>query len=74
MKVDQGFIDYLAISPRGRRDYLNFIIELADIAIKNAGNDGITEETVAKAKICKADALRQLEHMKKEHESPETER
>lgn len=72
--MDQGFIDYLAISPRGRCDYLNFIIELADIAVKNAGNNGISEETVANAKICKADALRQLEYMKKEHESPETER
>lgn len=72
--MDQGFIDYLAISPRGRRDYLNFIIELANIAIKNIGRNGITEETVAKAKICKADALRQLDQMKKEHESPGAER
>lgn len=72
--MDQGFIDYLAISPQGRRDYLNFIIELANIAIKNVGRNGVTEETVAKAKICKADALLQLDQMKKEHESPGAER
>lgn len=72
--MDQGFIDYLAISPKGRQDYLNFIIDLADIAIKNAGSNGITEETVAKAKLCKTDALRQLEHMAKEHKNPGAER
>jgi hypothetical protein len=74
MKMDNGFIDYLAISPKGRRDYLNFIIDLANITTINAGSNGITEETVTKAKLCKADALRQLEHMKKEHKGPETER
>jgi hypothetical protein len=67
--MDQGFFEYLAMSPRGRSDYLNFIIELADIAINNVGKCGISEETVAKARICRADALRQLEHMTKEQES-----
>lgn len=72
--MDQEFIEYLSMSSRGRRDYLNFIIDLADIAINNADKNGITEDTVAKAKVCKADALRQLEQLRKEQEHSAMER
>lgn len=66
--MDKNYLNYLSISPRARRDYLNFIVELSDIAIRNVGNNGITEETAAKASICREDALSQLEQLRDQHD------
>ena len=46
------FSDYLDVSPNGRIEYLRFMIELADIAIRNRDDPQIAKETVEKAYPC----------------------
>lgn len=62
--MNEYFSQYLAISPTGRIEYLKFIIELADIAIRNRNNPQIAPETVEKARQAKEQAERQLEEEK----------
>ena len=62
--MTEYFSQYLAISPTGRIEYLKFIIELADIAIRNRDNPQIAPETVEKARQAKEQAERQLEEEK----------
>ena len=59
--MNPQFAEYLAISPTGRMEYLKFIIELADIAIRNRNNPEITPETVEKAYRARESAAKQLE-------------
>lgn len=60
------FFEYLSYSPRAARDYLQFIVDIADIAIKNRSNPEIKPETVEKARRCRADALHRLAEMTQE--------
>ncbi len=54
------FAEYLSMSPYGRIEYLKFIIELADIAIRSQGNPEIKPETVEKAYRAKEQAEKEL--------------
>ncbi len=55
------FAEYLAYSRTGRIEYLKFISELADIAIRNKNNPEIKPETLEKAYQAKELATKQLE-------------
>jgi flagellar motor component MotA len=55
------FAEYLAYSRTGRIEYLKFIIELADIAIRNRDNPEIKPETLEKAYRAKERATKELE-------------
>lgn len=67
--MNPQFAEYLAISPNGRIEYLKFIIDLADIAIRNKDNPEITPETVEKAYRAKESAAKQLdEERRRQHE------
>lgn len=59
--MNPQFAEYLAISPTGRIEYLKFIIELADIAIRNKNNPEIKPETLEKAYRAKERATKELE-------------
>lgn len=59
--MNPQFAEYLAISPTGRIEYLKFIIDLADIAIRNQNNPEIKPETVEKAYRAKKSATKELE-------------
>lgn len=54
------FAEYLAMSSYGRIEYLKFIIELADITIRNKANPEIKPETVEKAYRAKEQAEKEL--------------
>ena len=58
--MNPQFAEYLAMSPYGRIEYLKFIIELADIAIKNKDNPQINPETLEKAYRAKEQATKEL--------------
>ena len=60
------FSDYLDVSPNGRIEYLKFMIELADIAIRNRDNPQIAKETVEKAYTVKEQATRELEEERRQ--------
>ena len=75
--MNEAFFEYLSYSPRAARDYLQFIVDIADIAIKNRNNPEIKPETVEKARQCRADALHRLAEMNQErspHRKEELER
>ena len=64
--MNEDFFEYLGYSPRAMRDYLQFIVDIADITIKNRSNPEIKPETVEKARRCRKDALQRLAEMKRE--------
>lgn len=67
--MNDQLLEYLSYSPRGRIEYLKFIIELADIAIKNRDNPQIKPEVVEKAYQAKARATKDLEEeRRRQHE------
>lgn len=59
--MNEQFLEYLSISPQSRIEYLKFIIDLADIAIRNKDNPQIKKETVEKAYQAKEQATKLLE-------------
>ena len=59
------FLEYLSMSPRGRMEYLQFIIDLANIAI-HSGNPRISEETVEKAHHAREQAIALLEEERRQ--------
>lgn len=59
--MNEQFAQYLSFSSRGRIEYLQFIIDLADIAIKNRNNPQVQPETVEKAYRAKEQATKALE-------------
>ena len=58
--MNRYFEEYLDMSQTGRIEYLKFIIELANFAIRNQDNPQIKRETVEKAYKAKEQAQRQL--------------
>lgn len=67
--MNPQFAEYLAFSQNGRIEYLKFIIELADIAIKNKNNPEIKPETLEKAYRAKERATKDLaEERSRQHE------
>lgn len=64
--MNPQFAEYLAISPNGRIEYLKFIIELADIAIRNRNNPEITREIVEKAYRTKERAIKDMEEERRQ--------
>jgi hypothetical protein len=55
-----SYLNYLSMSRTGLTTYLESIIELADLALKNQGKSGITEETIKMATEARRDATETL--------------
>ena len=59
--MNELFFEYLSISPQGRIESLQFIIDLANIAIRNQDNPQIAAETVEQAYKAREHAIKLLE-------------